>query len=74
MTATFNFDLDNPDDMQSMNDMLKATDYKIVLHQIDQYLRNRIKHDNFDSEGALKALEDTRVQLWEAIREFNIEL
>ena len=66
MKAILEFNLDERDDIEAHLRCVKALDMAVVLWDMDQYLRNKMKYGNKDSmlsDDAYKALEDAREEL-----------
>lgn len=48
--ATLTFDLEDADARESHKDVLKATDYKFCLSEIDNFLRSKLKYEDHPEE------------------------
>jgi hypothetical protein len=77
MKAILEFNLDERDDIEAHLRCVKALDMAVVLWDMDQYLRNKMKYGNKDSmlsDDAYKALEDAREELRESMSSRGINL
>ncbi len=75
--AILEFNLDERDDIEAHLRCVKALDMAVVLWDMDQYLRNKMKYGNKDSmlsDDAYKALEDAREELRESMSSRGINL
>jgi hypothetical protein len=68
MKGILEFDLDNPDDLESYNLCNNASNMHYCLFQFDQKLRGMCKHE--DNEQAC----EIRELLYEYLNEYNISL
>jgi len=68
MLAILEFDLDNPDDLESYNLCNNAANMHSCLHDFDQKLRGMCKHS--DDEAAC----NIRELFYEYLNEYNIKL
>jgi hypothetical protein len=68
MKAILEFDLDNPDDLESYTLCNKAFNMYSCLHEFDHKLRSMCKHT--DNEEAC----EIRELLYEYLNEYNINL
>lgn len=71
MQATLTFNL--PEDREDFELASKAVDYSIVLNDIDQFLRSKIKHSDATEEQQ-KVYEEIRMQLRTYAIERNISI
>jgi hypothetical protein len=77
MEAILKFNLDEHDDEQAHLRCVKALDMALILWNMDQYLRSKMKYGNKDSmlsDDAYKALEDAREELREFMSSRGINL
>ena len=65
------FDWSEPFDKADFQMMSNAKEAFLVLHEMDEYLRQKLKHDN-DFKSIEDALEQTRQHLTDAMYERNI--
>lgn len=71
--ATLTYDL--PEDRDEFEVAVNAAKYYVVLHNIDQILRNKIKYAGDEvSDDYIKVLEMIRSELWEQLEMNNISL
>jgi hypothetical protein len=67
MDAILKFTL--PEEQDYFEDAVKGRDWKIIVLNIENYLRTQIKHsEDYDS---IKGLEMAQEKLWELISESN---
>lgn len=77
MEAILKFNLDEHDDEQAHLRCVKALDMALILWDMDQYLRSKMKYGNKDSmlsDDTYKALEDAREELRESMSSRGINL
>lgn len=77
MEAVLKFNLDERDDIEAHLRCVKALDMALVLWDMDQYLRAKMKYGNNDSElsdDAYKALEEAREELRDFMSSRGINL
>lgn len=76
MKAVFKviYDPENYDEAKAVRDMNRATDYKLVLWDLDNHLREQLKYNTQLSDGEQKAYDETRQYLHSLLREYNVEL
>lgn len=75
--AILEYNLDERDDIEAHLRAVKSLDMALVLWDMDQYLRAKMKYGNNDSElsdDAYKALEDAREELREFMSSRGINL
>ena len=75
MKGTLEFNLDDPADMEAYMRAVKSTKLAIVLWDMDQHLRNKIKYapDSMSPE-AYEAFQETRDKLREIMDYNSIDL
>jgi len=61
MKATLEFNL--PEDQDEFNFSTRGSNYYIILWDIDQWLRSKMKHDDTLTDGQYEAYEKTREEL-----------
>ena len=66
---TFHFYYDDPDSMRRLDECMKASDFKSVLFQLDQWLRNQIKYVDRDHT----VLQEIRDRFWEICETYSID-
>ena len=71
MKAILKFEI--PEEREEFELACNAVKYSIVLSDIDNYLRGKLKHAELTDEQ-YKVYEDVRVQLWEYIQSEGIQL
>jgi len=71
MKAILKFDL--PEEREEFELASNAVNYSIVLSDIDNYLRSKIKHTDLTDEQ-YKVYEEIREQLWNYINENGIKM
>lgn len=73
MKAILKFNL--PEDLHEYQMANKAVDMHSTLHEMDQWLRSRIKYASDDiDEHTYKAYEECRAQLHQFLNENNVDL
>jgi hypothetical protein len=73
MKATLEFNLDEPEDVLSHKRCISATDVYLVLFDMDNYLRSRIKYEEL-SEEVDDALSAARSKLYGIMAERGINM
>lgn len=73
MKAVLEFDLNEQSDRRSHKRAISATDAYLVLFDIDNYFRNKLKYHELSDE-AYSALEEARAKLNEILSEHSINL
>jgi hypothetical protein len=68
--ATISFKL--PDENDRFKDAVNATEMKLVLYDLDQYLRGKVKYSEDGKEADV--CEQVRDYLHEQLREYGITL
>lgn len=71
MKAILEFNL--PEDKEEFKLANQATSYYLVIEDIDNYLRSRIKYEQ-NSEEVEKVLQEVREKLYEIISENNLSI
>jgi hypothetical protein len=71
MKAILKFNL--PEEQEEFELASNAVKYSIVLSDIDNYLRSKIKYGDL-AEGEYKIYQEVREQLWQHIQDQNIQL
>ena len=66
----FHFYYDDPDSMNRLDECMKASDFKSVLFQFDQWLRNEIKYGARVDE---ETLQETRDKFWIICGEYDVD-
>lgn len=61
MKATLEFNL--PEDQDEFNFATRGSNYYIILWDIDQWLRSKMKYDDTLTDGQYEAYEKTREEL-----------
>ena len=75
--AILEYNLDERDDIEAHLRAVKSLDMALVLWDMDQYLRAKMKYGNNDSElsdDAYKALEEAREELRDFMSSRGINL
>jgi hypothetical protein len=72
--AILEFDLNEPDDRDEHNRMLRSLDIVLVLWDIDQYLRSQTKYNENLTQEQWDALDQTRTKFYEIMNERNVSL
>lgn len=70
MKVTLSFDL--PEERDNLDCALKGNDYKIIINDLDQLLRSKLKYETLSEEVHL-ALTDVRRCLHDLKLERNLE-
>ena len=64
-----------PDEQDEFETACNAQKYRIILWELDQFLRNKIKHASDDtSDDYLNALQTVRDEFWVLLEENNLNL
>ena len=69
-TVTLTFDMTNPDGRRHLRDALQGEDMRIVLWELDRWLRDIIKYKDEDEY----CFEEMRNKLFELCDEYSIRL
>lgn len=72
--ATLEFDLNDPEDALQHTRMMKSLDMALVLWDIDQYLRTRLKYEDSISDDEYKAVDAAREKLYELMNQRSVSL
>jgi hypothetical protein len=73
MKAILSFDLDDHDDREAHMRCIKALDLCLLLHDLDNELRGKIKHATEDDpEDFIRGLENARIILYGLMEHRNI--
>lgn len=74
MKAVFKviYDPENYEESKTIRDMMRVGEYKLVLWDLDQHLREQLKYNSELSEGEQKAYDAIRSHLYELIRGYNL--
>ena len=72
MTATLTFTL--PEEADDLDLARKGADWRMVVEDLDGYLRGRLKYEEDLSEEADKALDAARQKLYEFVAERGLSL
>lgn len=72
--AILEFDLSEPDDASEHMRMLKSLDILVVLWEMDQYLRTRLKYEDNISDDEYKAVEAAREKLYDIMNARSVSL
>lgn len=70
----FFYDTENYEQLAEIELMRKAGDYKSVLWDLSQHLREQLKYNEELSDDAQKALEEVRQLLFDLINDHGISL
>jgi hypothetical protein len=71
VTATLTFQL--PEEADDLDLARKGSDWRIVVEDLDAYLRGRLKHEDL-APDADKALDEARQRLHEFVAERGLSL
>ena len=71
MTATLTFQL--PEEADDLDLARKGSDWRIVVEDLDAYLRGRLKHEDLPPD-ADKALDEARQRLHDFVAERGLSL
>ncbi len=75
MKATFSFNMDNEDDAFDFRTMCDASKYRLILSDLDEYLRDLVKYNSEGkSEDKIEAYQEIRDWLTEACLDENISI
>ena len=74
MKATLKFDLDNPDDKMEHMRCVKATDMALMLWDIKQKIRSKLKYSNDLSEDELYQWEVMQDEFYSIAADYGINL
>ena len=74
MKATLEFDLDNPDDKMEHMRCVKATDMALMLWDIKQKIRSKLKYSNDLSEDELYQWEVMQDEFYSIADDYGINL
>jgi hypothetical protein len=66
---SFKYDTDNPDEKREIDLIQQATLWKLMVWDLDQWFRQKLKHENAGTE-----MEDARKQLRELLAEYHLSL
>jgi hypothetical protein len=72
VTATLTFTL--PEEQEEFYHAAKGAEWRMVVEDLDGYLRGRLKHEDGLSEEAAKALQAARDKLHEFVAERGLSL
>jgi hypothetical protein len=70
--ATITYNL--PDEQIEFNNAVHASDYKMVLWDLDQKLRSKVKYDDSLDEKSADAYQDARDMLRGLISDYGVSL
>jgi hypothetical protein len=70
--ATITYHL--PEEQEDFNNAVHASDYKMVLWDLDQKLRAKIKYDETLNESSANAYQDARDMLRGLISDYGVSL
>jgi len=73
MKATLKFDLNDSSERLAHKRAVCSTDAYLVLHNIDQELRTKIKYEEL-TEEVETALMDVRERLFDLLAEYGVDL
>lgn len=71
MKGILQFDL--PEEGQDYQDAIKGGDYKAVLWDLDQFLRNKVKYGDIP-EDQEKCFQECRDKLWGLLKDWEVSL
>jgi len=74
MKAKLEFDLDNPDDRMGHMRCVKATDMALMLWDIKQKIRSKLKYSNDLSEDELHQWEVMQDEFYSIADDYGINL
>lgn len=72
--AILEFDLNEPEDASEHMRMIKSLSIVVVLWEMDQYLRARLKYEDSMSEDEYKAVDAAREKLYELMNAHSVSL
>ena len=70
--ATITYNL--PEEQEDFNNAVHASDYKMVLWDLDQKLRAKVKYDDSLDEKSANAYQDARDMLRELMHDYGVTL
>lgn len=62
-----------PEEQSEFNLAIKGVDYSSVLHEFDQYLRNKLKYEDLPDDKH-DTYQEIRDKLYEIVNEYKIEI
>jgi hypothetical protein len=68
------YDTENFEQVQEIEDMRHGRDYKLVLYELNNMLREQIKYNCDLSEEVKDAYDKIRTNLWQLLKENNLSL
>ena len=71
MKGIIEFDL--PQEKEEFDMACNAQKYACILHDVDQFLRGKIKYETLD-EKTYAAYSDVRSSLWQIINQYGVEI
>ena len=73
--AILKFNLSEPEDLEEFELASNARKYSLVLWELDQYLRNKVKYpaENAHDEYT-DAMAQVRDELWKIMQSFNVDI
>lgn len=73
--AILEFDLMDPDGRSTFNDAVNGSEYRLVLTEIDSWMRNEIKHGSGRrSSSNIDGIEDVRKRLHELLSDRSLRI
>jgi len=72
MKSTITFNL--PEEQEELENALNGTKYKIILRDLDEMLRSRIKYDEELDEHREKIYQELRDSIQEAFEDWNLNI
>jgi hypothetical protein len=70
--ATITFTL--PEEQQDFYDAVHASDYKLVLWDLNQRLRSKIKYDDTLDDSSIAAYQDARDMLHGLLNDYGVSI
>ena len=70
--ATITFTL--PEEQQDFHDAVHASDYKMVLWDLDQRLRSKLKYDDSLNQSSADAYQEARDMLHGYLNDYGVSL
>lgn len=67
------FDMESPDDVASLRQVLSAPSYQAALSELDEWLRQKLKYSELE-EPVAEALEQARTKLHDLLEYHSIDL
>lgn len=64
----------HPEDKEQFEDCYRGSDYKAVLQNMDNFLRNKLKYDHELSEEAKAIFQEVRDNLYSIADMFEVEI